>query len=488
LANLVYAAQTAGHTLWPTAGSPVIVCRRLYWPRPTGLDEMRDMAVQSSIDSINHRNYLALAIPFTVSNITQPLLGAVDTAVIGRLDDPAFIGGVALGTVVFNTMYWLFGFLRVSTSGFSAQSLGSNDEQYQYFAYFRPLLFAVAISLALLLLQIPIKQAALLIYDPEPGVTPHIITYFDIVIWGAPLVLTGYVNLGWLMGRRLVRETLFLQISTNLLNILLDLVFVLVLKMGVAGVAWATLIAQIYAFSLGFYVISNKLELIRIIRYKAALLNRAAMKKIIGVNRDLMIRTFCLLAMTNLFMAKGSELGVEILAANAVLFQLQYLMAYLFDGMGNAASIFAGKSLQQKNQWEFQQVFNITTLHTGFLAVALSLIVWGFHDHLIWFFTDINEVIILCKQYIIWLVIFPLVIGLGLVFYGIYTGATHTAPVRDSLIMSLLVFVAVYLAAIPFWGNHGLWLAFTLFSLTRSVYLLVNKSRFIAALFDTPDL
>lgn len=159
--------------------------------------------------SMKYKEYLALAIPFVISTVTQPLLGAVDTAVVGRLGNASYIGGVAIGAVIFNTLYWLFGFLRVSTSGFSAQSLGSGHEQDRYYAFVRPFVTALIMSLIFIACQTLIQNIALSIYRPEPEVTEHAVTYFKILIWGAPFVLLGYVNLGWLMGRKHVKETLF---------------------------------------------------------------------------------------------------------------------------------------------------------------------------------------------------------------------------------------------------------------------------------------
>ena len=210
---------------------------------------------------ISHKSYLAIAVPFIVSTVTQPLLGAVDTAVVGRLESASYIGGVAIGTVIFNTLYWLFGFLRVSTSGFSAQSLGSRNPDDLYYAYFRPCVLALAIGLLFVLFQVPVIRIAMGIYRPDPDVARHAETYFRILVWGAPCVLINWVSLGWLMGRGHVKESLFLQISANVLNIVLDILFVVFFKMEVAGVAWATLISQGYGFSLGMYFISKRIRL-----------------------------------------------------------------------------------------------------------------------------------------------------------------------------------------------------------------------------------
>ncbi|ABR47347.1 MATE efflux family protein [Alkaliphilus metalliredigens QYMF] len=420
---------------------------------------------------MKYKEYLKLAIPFTISTITQPLLGAVDTAVIGRLGDPAYMGGVAVGTVIFSTLYWLFGFLRVSTSGYSAQALGTNDEKDGLFALYRPSIIAIIISFIFVALQVPIFHTAMNLINPDIEVYRQASTYFHILIWGAPFVLLNYVNLGWLMGRKKVKASMFLQIFTNVLNIVLDIVFVMYFKMGVAGVAYATLIAQITAFAIGFYLISVNLNLSAIKKYLSQLFDQRAFKKIMGVNRDLMIRTVCLLIVTNMFVAKGASLGTEMLAANAVLFQIQYIIAYFFDGFANASSVFVGTAVGEKNAKLYNEVLTVSTKTTFILAAIMSLVIYFFRGEIISIFTVIEGIINLSLAYSMWLVIYPFVIGIGLVYYGIFTGATYTAPIRNSMILSLGVFLITYFVMVPLWGNHGLWLSFIVFSLGRSVFL-----------------
>ncbi|GAU76571.1 MATE family efflux transporter [Fusibacter sp. 3D3] len=432
---------------------------------------------------MTHKAYLSLAIPLILSTVTQPLLGAVDTAIIGRLDNSAYIGGVAIGAVIFNTIYWLFGFLRVSTSSFSAQSYGSQKASDTYYAYFRPLMIAGIVGLVFVLFQGILAKGAVLIYNPDSEVIEYAMTYFRILIWGAPCVLIGYVNIGWLMGRKHVKETLFLQISANVLNIVLDAVFVLHFKMGIAGVAYATLISQAYSFLLGSVMISKKIDLLKAKAYWEGMVDRQAIKDMMRVNRDLMIRTTCLLIMTNMFMNKGSELGTDILAANAVLFQIQYIISYIFDGLSNASSIYTGKSVGEGNQGAFKAVMEISSFYTIIFCFLLSGVSVAFQSGIIGLFTNIESVIMLCKTYFIWIVIFPYVIGIGMVYYGIYTGSTFTGPVRNSLIIALGIFVLTYMFAIPKWGNHGLWLAFILFSLTRSVVLVAYKNKLFQKTF-----
>lgn len=422
---------------------------------------------------ITHRKYLAIAVPFIISTVTQPLLGAVDTAVVGRLENASYIGGVAIGTVIFNTLYWLFGFLRVSSTGYSAQALGMGSGREMSHAYLRPMVIALVVSSGFVLCQSLIIRAAIHIYHPEAEAAGHARTYFRILIWGAPLVLATYVNVGWLMGQKRVKETLFLQASSNIMNIVLDLVFVSVFEMGVAGVAWATLISQGYGFLVGTGLAAARLGRAGLLSHWEGVMDSLAMKKILGVNRDLVIRTLCLLTMTNLFMAKSSELGPGFLAANAILFQIQYIVAYFFDGLANASSVFAGDCLGRRDLGGFRRTRMITDFYLSGLSIAAAAILLAFKGPIILCFTHLEEVLALCSTYMVWLIIFPFTVGTGLVYFGFYTGVTHTAPVRNSMLISLGVFTAAYYTVTPLFHNHGLWLSFILFSTCRSVMLFI---------------
>lgn len=433
---------------------------------------------------MTYKQYLALAIPFVISTVTQPLLGAVDTAVVGRLGDESYIGGVAIGAVIFNTLYWLFGFLRVSTSGFSAQSLGSRKEQDRYTAFARPFVIAFIISILFILFQTYIKNTALIIYQPTAEVAAHASIYFNILIWGAPFVLIGYVNLGWLMGRKYIKETLLLQISMNLINIVLNIVFVFQFNMGVAGVAYATLIAQFYGFVLGIYFVLRKLNVRTIVKLNYQLLEKGMVKKVFGVNVDLFIRTVCLLVMTNLFVAKGAEFGTVVLAANAVLFQLHYIICYMYDGLANASSVFAGKSAGENNLKEYKEMLSISNGCTIILSFLLAIMMILLKNPIITVFTTVESVITTSYEYYSWLIILPFAIGFGLVYYGVFTGCTYTGPVRDSMILSLLVFLIAFVTLLPKYGNHGLWLAFLLFCFSRSIFLVLYRRKLMNEIFS----
>ena len=204
---------------------------------------------------MNHSRYLGLALPLILTTITTPLLGAVDTAVVGQLDDSSYIAGVAVGTIVFNTMYWLFGFLRVSTSGFAAQALGTKNEDDLIRSLSRPLLLALSISAILVALQYPIKEQFLPLLTSDPAVKSLAIEYFAIRIWGVPFGLLNYVIIGWMMGLAMIKKTLFLQMYMNVTNIVLDILFVKVFSWGVAGVAVATLISEVSTFIIGLFIV-----------------------------------------------------------------------------------------------------------------------------------------------------------------------------------------------------------------------------------------
>src|SRR3954453_15726 len=434
---------------------------------------------------MNHRSYLALAIPLTISTITTPLLGAVDTAVVGQLSNPAYIGGVAVGALVFNTMYWLFGFLRVSTSGFAAQAHGVNNEGQGMLALIRPFLIATIVGVIFILLQKPIVHMSLTLINPDTDVRRFASDYLSIRIWGTPFTLMNYVIIGWLVGMSLIKFSLVLQVFMNLINIILDLLFVNVFSLGVAGVAIATLMSEVTAFIMGLFMIwkasSYQMKLPSI----KEIIDPISFKKMMIVNRDLFIRTLCLLTVFNIFTAKGASFGTETLAANAVLFQIHYIMAYFFDGFSNASSILVGKAIGSKDK----SLYKKTLMFSCQWAILSSLFIAGIYylcsDYIISVFTRIPSVIDLANIYGIWLILFPLSASFGIILYGVFTGATEAAPIRNSMIYSLIAYLITLYIFVPDFQNHGLWLAFIAFSLGRSLFLAMYIPKLSYKLFPT---
>ncbi|HWO96094.1 MAG TPA: MATE family efflux transporter [Bacillus sp. (in: firmicutes)] len=420
---------------------------------------------------MNHRSYLALAIPLIISTITTPLLGAVDTAVVGQLPNPAYIGAVAVGTMIFNTMYWLFGFLRVSTSGFAAQAYGASDDLQGMLALTRPFIIAIMAGIGFILFQGPIEYTALTLINPASDVRTLVSDYFGIRIWGVPFTLLNYVLLGWLMGMSMIKASLLLQVFMNLMNIALDLLFVHVFSWAVPGVAIATLLSEVTAFMIGIMIIWKASPFEFKIPPLKAVFDSVSLKKMMTVNRDLFIRTICLLTVFNLFTAKGVSFGTEVLAANAVLIQIHYLMAYLFDGFANASSIFVGKAIGARDVSLYKKTLKLSCQWAVFSSFFIACIYYMYSDGIIRLFTRIPAVMDLANTYGAWLIPFPLAASFGIILYGVFTGATEAAPVRNSMILALAVYLAVQFTAIPILNNHGLWLAFISFSLGRSLFL-----------------
>lgn len=432
---------------------------------------------------LNHRSYLALAIPLIISTITTPLLGAVDTAVVGQLPDPAYIGAVAVGTMIFNTMYWLFGFLRVSTSGFAAQANGANDHLQGILALTRPFLIAVAVGISFILLQAPIEHLALTLINPASDVRAFVSDYFNIRIWGVPFTLLNYVILGWLMGMSMIKVSIMLQVFMNLMNIALDLLFVHVFSWAVSGVAIATLLSEVTAFMIGFMIIWKAASFEWKFPPLEAVFGFISLKKMMSVNRDLFIRTLCLLTVFNLFTAKGASFGTEVLAANAVLIQIHYMMAYLFDGFANASSILVGKAIGGRDVSLYKKTLKLSCQWAVFSSFLIAGIYYLYSAGMIRLFTRIPAVIELANTYGAWLILFPLAASFGIILYGIFTGATEAAPVRNSMILALMVYLAVQFTAVPNMNNHGLWLAFIAFSLGRSAFLAMYVPSLTRKLF-----
>jgi multidrug resistance protein, MATE family len=422
---------------------------------------------------MNHRAYLALAIPLTISTMTQPLLGAVDTAVVGQLPDPAYIGGVAVGALIFNTLYWVFGFLRVSTSAFAAQANGASDSALGVLALSRPFLLAVLVGISFILLQWPIEYAALTVIAPDSDVSKFAVEYFRIRIWGAPFTLMNYVILGWLMGMGKIKESLFLQVVTNVLNMILAILFVHGFSFAVKGVASATLIAEMTAFVLGLLLVVKASPFEWKMPSIQALIDKQSMKKMFNVNKDLFIRTICLLVVINMFTAKGASFGTEFLAANAVLFQIHYIMAYFFDGFANASSILVGKAVGANDEKLYKKTLTLSTQWSVITAFILACVYGLFQEQIIGLFTNLPSVIELATTYGGWLIIYPFAACFGLVIYGVFTGATEIAPVRNSMIYAMIIYIIIQLTVTPVWHNHGLWLAFIIYTIGRSGFLVM---------------
>ena len=421
---------------------------------------------------LTNREYLGLTVPFMLSTLTQPLMGAVNTAVMGQLPDPKYIAAVSLGAILFNNLYWLFGFLRVSTTGYAAQAFGAADRELGTLAFFKPLVLALLISIACIVFQKPILEGYLAMIGAAPEVNDLCREYYYILIWGAPLVLGNYVALGWLMGQTRVRASVFMQVSMNVLNMALSIGFVFGLHMDIVGVAFATLLSQLYGGVLSVVLMYYYGDF----DYKnlpwGELLDWRTFIGMLKVNVNLMIRTACLLTVNNIIAAVGASFGTVVLAANAVLLQLKDIMSFLIDGMANGAAIFSGRAVGAKSGAGLDAAIRMTFKWLVVLAAMLMGAYAAGNEPFIRLFTNIDEVVAMAMTYNVFVLFYPVCAGIGLVLYGVFCGATRTAPVRNMMLLALAVFYLLQWQLVPELGNSGLWLSLLGFMAAQSVILL----------------
>lgn len=430
---------------------------------------------------IKDSDYIKILIPFVISTMTQPLLGAVDTAVAGRLGDPIYIAGVSVGSVVFNTIYWVFGFLRVNTTSFSAIALGTGKKEDRVFAFFQPLYIALSISFIILIFQRVISFYAKNSFDLEIGALEAFNIYYNVLIWGAPFLLSNYVMLGWLMGQRKVKASLIMQISGNLLNMILDVIFALSLSMGVLGIAIATLISQLTSFFIGVFFIVRYGNFGKVNLKDFTDLSK--MKTSLISNLYLMLRTICLLIQINIFTSKSASLGTILISSNSILLQIQSIISYMFDGIANTSSVYSGRAFGLKNSALLKSAI-IKNIKYGFIfVILLTTFYLIFNKTFINLFTDNIEVLNYTYKYYFWVALYPTISALGLTLYGIFTGASFNRAVFISTFLSLILFLAVLFISFDYLNNNGLWIALLSFYFGRSIFILP----FIKSLFKKID-
>lgn len=420
--------------------------------------------------NISHKMFLKIMIPFVLSTITQPLLGAMDIAVVGKLNNVNYISGVSIGTLIFNTVYWVFGFLRVSSTAFSAQSSHYKDKKSISDIFFRPVLIALIISLSIIIFKNIIFESFIKFIQPEIEIEKNAAIYFKILIWGAPFVLLNYVLLGWLMGLGNIKFSMIMQICGNVLNIVLDLIFVIFLGLKVEGIACATLISQIFSFCLGIYFILPY-SYHKYLNIKS-IINKKKIINIFCVNRDLMIRTIFLVSHNNLFTMASSNLGGEILATNTVLFQITSIISYSFDGIANTASVFSGRARGTEDNILMKNCWNKTLYWGSVFVVSTSIIYLIFKNDIIRMFTILPDIVILAEKYSRWVALYPAVSFLGLTFYGVFTGSSETFPIMISTILAFIIFFIAWKYLIPIYKNDGVWLSLLIFYFGRGIFLI----------------
>ena len=424
-------------------------------------------------EHLTYKDYLKVTIPFMISTATQPLLGAANTAIMGHMDEAFYIAAVSLGVILFNNIYWLFGFLRVSTTGFSAQALGKNSDEDKFLSLARPLIIAFIISSIFMIIYPWLFDYYAKFMNPEVQVVEMMKKYCDILIWGAPFVLFNYVTLGWLMGQMIIRYTMFMQISMNVINIILSVVLAFGLNMNIEGVAYASLISQIYGCIVGFMAIYFKGNMRICKKYFALLKSVKPFIAMMKVNTDLMLRTICLLTINNLFAVAGSSLGTTTLAANAVILEIIFILAYFIDGMANGVSVFSGKAFGNKNKELLSDTLHIAIRCLAVFAVCCASVCFFCRDYFISAMTNLPEVYAYAREYSIYLVFYPLCAGVGLLLYGMYTGVGHTSSIRNMMFIAVVFFYFCQKGLMYFFDNDGIWATYVLTYLLESIILVL---------------
>ncbi len=425
--------------------------------------------VMPSLVSDHARSYARMLLSFVFASVTQPMLGIADTAVMGRFADAAHIAGVGVGAVIFSTLYWLLGFLRVGVTGLSAQNHVERSPQGAWKLLLHSCALALFFAGTILLLQRPLFWAAMQIMRLEQEAVVVVVVYYDILIWGAPLVLLNYVLLGWLMGQSLLRAALMMQVGGNILNIVLDVVFVGGLAWGVQGVAWASVIANLYSCIVGVYFITRALG---IVPHFSCALHIDVFVRLIRINGHLFLRTICLLVQTNMFMATSSGFGTITLSANAVLVQIMLFFACVYEGIANTTSVWAGKAVASGDRCMLQKTRYYTFYWTLGVCIGMTMLYIVFSSQMLSFFTDIASVLSEAQHYAVWGGFFPFCAAIGLTWYGFFTGTSVTLPVFLSTLCALCVFILIWFVCVPHYGNNGLWIAYLTFYLGRSVFIL----------------
>jgi MATE family multidrug resistance protein len=428
---------------------------------------------------LTDRDVWRIAAPMILSNVSVPLLGMVDTGVVGHLESAAYLGGVAIGSTIFGFLYTGMNFLRMGTTGIAAQRFGAGDNDGLRVSLGQAVIVALLIAFVLIALQRPIGSIALRLIGGEIDVQTHALEYFSIRIWSAPGTLVNYVLIGWFLGLQNARVPLLIFLTINFTNIILDLVFVLVLGMKVDGVALASVIAEYSGMLVALIFVARALRdrtghwpLARLFRIRAY-------AAYFSVNGNLFIRTMALMFTFAFVTAQGARLGGLVLAANAVLMNIQLLTSMALDGFAHAAEALVGKAIGQKNRDALQYSVRLSLKWSLIFAVGFCLLYLLFGPLLIRTLTDLDDVRETAMRYLPWLALSPLVSVWSFLYDGVYVGATRAREMRDIMLFSSL---AVFLPAwflLQGYGNHGLWLAFTLFMASRGLGMHLGYRRHV---------
>ncbi len=406
-----------------------------------------------------------------LANVSQPLLGVVDTAVIGQLPEAHYIGAIAIGALIFSLVYWGFGFLRMGTSGIAAQAFGSGDSKELAAVLYRALLLATGIGLILLLLAPLISKLSFWLIAASPDIEREAKIYFDIRIWSAPFSLANYAILGWLIGIGQMRWAFVVQIYLNVANMALDALFVLHLDMATAGIGYGTLIAEVSSALVGLAVVWMFLRRTGERPSRARILDRDRVRRMVLVNGDIMVRTLCLTFGFSWFASQGAKISDVTVSANAILMQLFFMGSYMIDGFATVSEALVGQSVGAKSRQRYDTAVRISSQWAMITGSVLSLAILLAGPWAIDVMSVNPDIRSFARAFLWWAALTPILGAACFQLDGIFIGATRTGDMRNMMIVSLAVYLAAGYALTPMFGNHGLWFALCLFFIVRGFTL-----------------
>lgn len=435
-----------------------------------------------------NRKILELAVPNIISNISIPLLGIVDMALMGHLESDAYIGAIALGSLIFNFIYWGLGFLRMGTSGFTAQAWGRDDEKETILVFSRAFFIAVGLSLLLLLVQKPVELLSFAVLKGESRVEELAMSYFRIRIWAAPAALGQFALLGFFLGMQHARLPMMVLITTNLINLACNYYFVMHLHLGSDGVALGTVIAQYAGLLTALFFFRKKFRhLWKHWSWKASI-RWDKLKAYLLVNKDIFIRTMCLVVVFSIFTARSASSDAlnqgeqTTLAVNSLLMQFFMFFSFLIDGFAHASEALTGRFIGAGDRKSLGQTIRLLFIWGLGISLFFTLLYALGGDAIFRMLTNNPELIGNAQPYFFWVIMVPLVSFTAFIWDGIYIGATAGPEMRNAMLIATLgVFFPVYILAGQFMGNHGLWLAFILFMAARGITMQFYARRAVYA-------
>jgi len=413
-----------------------------------------------------NREILRLAIPNIISNVSVPLLSTVDTALMGRLSE-LHIGAVGVGAMIFNFVYWNFGFLRMGTTGITAQAFGRRDDPGVVQTLGRALLLVLLIAAALLLLQYPLGQLSFQLMNITADQEALVADYFYLRIWAAPATLGLYALMGWFFGMQNAVYPLLLTVFINVLNIGLSFLFVQVYGMEVRGVALGTVIAQYAGIALALVLFGLRYRYLLPHYRRSAVLQWRELRRFLLINRDIFIRTFFLTFVFGFFYSRSTAYGELVLAVNVILLQYLNWMSYGVDGFAYASEALVGKYAGAGEAARTRKAIRISFTWGMALALLFSLLYWVFGEVLLRVFTNQPDVLQAAIPYLFWMPLFPLLSTPAYIWDGVYIGLTASRSMRNAMLLAFAVYLAAYFFFGPLYGNHGLWLALLVFMTAR---------------------